>query len=120
MKVSPSIVLPFAQWPLVAPVVGEFGNGMPDHPGRATFITALAHERLAGFVHVETVYHFNCVYVAPEFENTGLTMRLIKDAVSCIPEGFSGIWLTDRNVDRLAAQIGARNIGTYRAYRKDR
>lgn len=93
---------------------------MPDHPGRASFITALSQKQLAGFVHVESLFHFNCVYVTPEHEHTGLTMRLIRDATACIPEGFSALWMTDRNVGLIARTLGWRHVGTFSVYRKDR
>lgn len=118
-----SIVLPPHQWGLVERTfVEEFDNKMPTNPDRATFITLMNSKDWAGFVHVETLYHFNVVYVKPEYgsDRQKLAMKLIHDAAQCIPAGYSGIWLTDRKVDRIASLVGARHVGDYRVYRKDR
>lgn len=121
-----SIVLPFEQWGIIEPIVtGEFGNKMPEHPNRASFITQFADGELAGFVHVETLYHFNCIYLAPRFRESrfgaaDFARRLMSEAVEKIPEGFSGLWLADRKVDRIAESLGARRLGDYTVYRKDR
>lgn len=116
-----TLILPFDEWDRVRPIVeGVFENKMPETPERATFVAAMEGETLAGFLHIESLYHFNCVYVTPEHERSGLSKQLIARASTCIPEGRSAIWLTDRNVDHLAAAVGARYVGTYRVYRKDR
>src|SRR6185369_266298 len=113
-------MLPPDRWSLVAPIVQrEFGNAMPT-PADSGFLTALDGEKLAGFIHVESLYHFACEYIAPGYEDSGLSRRLIQDAASCIPIGRSGIWFTDRTVDHIAARVGARVVGDYRVYRKDR
>lgn len=116
--------LKFEDWPLVEPfVTGEFGNAMPDNPNRATFVAAIDGDVLAGFLHVETLFHFNCVKVLPEYENQGLAVRLIEAGIQCIPAGFAGIWLADRDdkddLRLLARNLGARDVGLYRYYRRD-
>jgi GNAT superfamily N-acetyltransferase len=107
--------------PLVAPVVeGYFGNAMPVVEGKAAFYAALDGGRLAGFVHVEQLLHFNCVYVEPDYRGAALARALMGLAVARIPFGHSGVWLTERpNAGRLARSLGAREVGTYRVYRKD-
>lgn len=115
-----TLILPVERWPLVEPIVtGEFGNGMPATPGQATFLAAMEGEKLAGFIHVEHLFHFNCVYAAREYRSRGLALQLIKEAASLIPPGFSAVWLSDRNTARMAAALGAREVGQYRVYRKD-
>lgn len=114
-----TIMLPPDHWSRLEPVVRQFGNTMPS-PQDSGFLTALDGEKVAGFIHVESLYHFVCEYIAPGYEGSGLSRRLIQDAASCIPVGRSGIWLTDRKVDHIAARVGARHVGNYRVYRKDR
>lgn len=115
-----TIMLPPAEWPRIEPIVREFGNCMPT-PDDSGFLTALDGDKVAGFIHVESLYHFVNVWVDPSYANSGLSRRLIQDAASCIPIGRSGIWFTERNMDQVAAQVGARLVGSnYRVYRKDR
>lgn len=114
-----TIMLPPERWPLLEPIVSQFGNRMPT-PADSGFLTALDGEKVAGFIHVESLYHFVSEFITPGYENSGLSKRLIQDAASCIPIGRSAIWLTDRNVDRLAARLDWRHVGNYRVYRKDR
>jgi hypothetical protein len=120
--------LPLDKWPLVEKIVTEvFGNKMPTDPARDTFVALMDGDRVAGFVHVEQIFHFDCVYVDPEYANRSkMAMQLIRDAAHSIPEGHSGIWLSDRRVDNIAEMVGARLVhseedGTdrYFVYRKD-
>lgn len=117
-----TLFLPRDKWPLVAPVVaGEFNNEMPTVASQAEFFSALDGERLAGFVHIERLFHFNCVHIEQDYRDqaAGLAMRLIKEAVAAIPRGYSAVWFADRNVRKIAAELGARDIGEFRVYRKD-
>lgn len=113
------ILLP-EEWGTVYDIVTEdFRNAMPDRPDQATFLAETDGERLRGFVHIESLLHFNCVWVAEEERGTDLAVDLMRDAASRIPKGFSAVWLTDRSVGAIARRLGAREVGTYRVYRKD-
>lgn len=115
-----TIILPPDQWPLVAPIVtSEFHNAMPQTPEQTTFLTALDGAKLAGFIHVEHLFHFNCVYAAPEYRGSGLALDLIKEAAGLVPAGFSAVWLTDRKATAIANELGARDMGVWRIFRKD-
>ncbi len=118
-NIERTILLP-EEWGLVAPIVAaEFGNAMLATPAQATFPAFMDGDRLAGFVHVETLFHFNCVYLAPEYRRPGLALELMRYAIERIPAGFSGVWLTDRRVGAIAKNFGARSIGEWTVYRKD-
>jgi hypothetical protein len=117
-----SLILPFDKWNLVAPIVtGEFGNSMPTNPNRSSFVARLKPDGdVAGFVHVETLYHFAGAWVAPDLRgNPKEALSLMGDAVGRIPQGFSGLWLSDGYYDRIANLMGARLMGEYAVYRKD-
>lgn len=117
-----TVILPFKDWPLVAPIVtGEAGNSMPTDPNRACFITRFNNEdQLKGFVHVEVLYHFAYEWTSPDLRgNPKEALSLMSEAVQRIPKGFSGIWLADGQYDRIAHLMGARRVGEYTVYRKD-
>lgn len=98
----------------------DFNNDMPVSPDQAVFLGAYHGEEMAAWVHVEHLYHFNCVRVKAQYRETGLALRLIKEAASRIPAGHSAIWLTPRSAaNKIAPLVGARNIGTYQVFRKD-
>lgn len=119
MGAMKTLILPPDQWPLVEPIVtGEFGNGMPG-PEQSTFLAKMSNEKLAGFIHIEHLFHFNCVYVAPEHRHSGFALQLIEEAAARIPRGFSAVWLTDRRTTQLAKSLGARDLGIWRIFRKD-
>lgn len=92
---------------------------MPIRPDQASFLAEVDGDTLRGFVHVENLLHFNCVWVADGERKSSLAFDLIRDAVSRIPKGFSGVWMMDRNMGAVARRLGAREVGTYRIYRKD-
>lgn len=114
-------ILDPAEWPLVAPLVrGLFRNSMPETPAQGSFLAALDGYCLVGFVHVEQLFHFNCVYVAPPRRGTDLALRLMSDAASRVPAGHSAFLLSDRPaIGRLAEALGASDRGTWRYWRKD-
>lgn len=113
-------ILTVDEWAMVEPVVvGDFGNSMPATADQATFFAETRRRELAAFVHIEHLLHFNCVYVAPQLRGTGLGLDLMRDAIARIPEGFSGIWMTDRSAGRLARRFKARELGQFTVYRKD-
>ena len=123
-----TIILPFEQWPLVEPIVTkEFRDAMPLTPAQSDFVALRDGQSVAGFLHVEHLYHFNSLYIMPEYRNQGLAMRLIRKATSSIPPLHSGIWLApadkgdsiESKARRLAIDMGAREVGVYRVFRKD-
>jgi len=124
----PIIYLPFERWAEIAPQVNAFGNVMPESDKRAGFLTMMNNDRVAGFVHVETLYHFAGVQVNAEYgaNRAEMALELIRAASVSIPEGYSGIWLTDKRVDEIATLAAARLVqsetGTdrYYVYRRDR
>jgi len=128
-----TIVLPFEDWGRVRQVVTDvFGNAMPEHPGRASFVALedAEHPDRISFAHVETIYHVAGVYIDPRYgpkERTENAMQLIRDVAGAVPDGYSGIWLSDRRIDRIAGLVGARLVHSeqdetdrYFVYRKDR
>jgi hypothetical protein len=128
-----TITLEQKDWPLVEPIVtGVFGNPMPADPKRDGFVALVNGDNKPGevpFLHLETLYHFNCVYVPERFgkERKNIAMRLIRDAAHSIPKGSSGLWLSDRRVDLIASSVGAYLVHSeqdetdrYYVYRKDR
>ncbi len=117
-----TIVLPFADWSLVEPVVTQtFGNAMPASAESDSFIARMDGDRLAGFLHVETLYHFNSLFVTPEYRNAGIGPGLFRDGLECIPPGFSAIVMADRrDWQHWARYVGARDLGMCRILRKDR
>lgn len=128
-----TIALDIKDWPLVeADFTRRMGNAMPTDPLRDSFVALFEPGMKAGqvpFLHLETVYHFNCVVVPEEYgyHRRNMALRLIRDAATCIPAGQSAIWLSDRRVDMIASAVGARLVhdqvdGTnrYYVYRKDR
>jgi hypothetical protein len=123
-----TLILPFEQWPLVEPVVrGEFRNAMPQTPHQASFLTALDGDRLAGFVHVETVFNLNSVYVAPEYRGagrrSGLLWQLITETDALLTskcQGFSAIAMPEaRSHMKMYKLFGGRSLGLHEVWRKD-
>ena len=114
-------ILSHDQWHLVEPIVKSFGDPMPLSPKQTTFHVAMDGDHLAAVLRVEQLFHFVNVFVQPEYRNGGkLALALMQEASECIPEGFSGIWLSDRKVPTIAKVLGARDLGMWRVYRKDR
>lgn len=109
------------EWDIVAPhVAGEFRNSMPATPEQGSFLAEMDGDRLAGFVHVETLFHFAGTWVAPEYRRSRLGLSLLLDAALRIPEGFSGVLMTERrNAMRTARLFGAREVGQFHVYRRD-
>lgn len=116
-----TIVLPYEQWDRVAPLVtGMFGNAMPQNPQSDTFIARMDGDRLAAFLHVEMLYHFNSLFVDPEYRNQGIAPQLFIDSLSGITPGFSAIVMADRREWQYWARaVGARDLGLCRILRKD-
>lgn len=111
------------EWPLIAPLLGgTFRDAMPTDPNQSAFHAAFDGERLAAFLNIETVYHFNDLYVAPAYRQTSIAWRLMKEADSLLQQvpGSSAIVLTDEpRVARLTIRLGATDRGLWRMYRKD-
>lgn len=117
-----SRVLTFEEWPLVRPILtnpAEFDNGMPTNPEQSTFPVLMDGDKLAAFLLVEHLLHFNSVYVVPEYRNQGCAQRLIRSAVASIPPGHSAIWITPTDVHGIAHRFGFRELAPSRIYRKD-
>lgn len=116
-----SIILPFEQWSLVEPIYTgpEFQNAMPATPEQATFPVLMDGDKLAAFLLVEHLYHFNSVKVMPEYRGQGFAQQLIREAVARIPAGHSAIWITDSQHPLAAKRVGARDLGLCQVYRKD-
>lgn len=114
------LFLPFADWSLVEPAyVAESGNAMPETPDQALFPVIMDGEKLAAFMLVEHLYHFNSVQVMPEYRGQGFAQQLIRFAVARIPPAHSAIWITDSDHPLAAERFGARDLGQCRVYRKD-
>lgn len=108
------------EWNQVAPIVtGEFNNAMPKTSAQGGFLAALDGERLAGFVHIEHLFHLVSTYVAPEYRRTGLGWELLMDAAARTPPGFSVALLTKRVRNKMAAVVGAYKVGNFNFYRRD-
>lgn len=114
------------EWPLVAPVLrGEFACAMPKSPAQASFLAAFDGSELAAFVHVETLFHMNALYVAERHRGAGLkgsrlAMRLAAEADALVPAGFSAVVLSDRpSLARLMRRLGGRELTASSMVRKD-
>lgn len=117
-----AVILPPEQWWQIEPIVrGEFGDALPRVTDQATFLAAMDGEKVAGFFHVESLLHFNSLYVAREYRGNGVAHALVTEAVSRIPEGFSAVWLRPINEKggRTARHFGGRKLGIFEVYRKD-
>jgi GNAT superfamily N-acetyltransferase len=116
-----TIVLPFEDWSMIAPIYEgpEFQNSLPVTPEQATFPALMDGDKLAAFMLVEQLYHFNAIYVMPEYRGQSLAQRLIRAAVRSIPPGHSAIWMTDSKHPLAAKRLGARDLGLCQVYRKD-
>lgn len=113
-------ILEPSEWPLVAPVVtGEFRNSMPVRGDQSSFLAAFDGESLAGFVHVETLFHINCVFVKPCYRRAGLGLALLAAAAGRVPQGFSAIAIAPRSPELLARFLGARPLGRQQIFRRD-
>lgn len=115
-------VLPFEDWSTIADIVTrEFNDGMPTSTDQATFAALMDGDKLAAFLHVEKLYHFNSLYVMPDYRKQGCARQLLRSASASIPEHESAIWLgpTDRG-EIFARGFGFRDLGIYRVFRKDR
>src|SRR5262245_21028567 len=114
------IRLPPDDWPLIAPIVSNtFGDGMPTDPQQTQFRVALDEQNsIRAFLRMERLYHMVNVYVSPfeRHRSASLAREMITDADRCIPTGFSAIWITRKPYDRLAQQIGARDLGVFHVY----
>lgn len=110
-----------AEWSLIAPMMSaEFGNMMPIDPAQAAFLAAFADEKLAGFVHIERLFHAHCLYVAPEYRHTRAAYHMMHGVDARIPAGHSAIVLTDtEEVEDMLRRMGARDAGAWRLWRKD-
>lgn len=109
------------EWSLIEGAMKRvFNNDMPVTPDQAVFLGLYDEAKLAGWIHIEHLYHFNCVYIEAQYRQTGLGLRLIKEATDRIPAGHSAIWITDRHVaNKIAPKLGARNLGNFQVFRKD-
>lgn len=116
-----TIVLPFENWSAVESIVREeFCNGMPQRRESDTFIARFDGDKLAGFVHVEHLYHFNSLYVAPEYRGQGIAAGMFLDALGCVPPGFSAVALIPENKrSTWARYVNARDLGLLHVWRKD-
>lgn len=113
------ILLP-EEWDKVAPIVtGEFNNAMPQTPAQGGFLAALDGERLAGFVHIESLFHLVSTYVFPDYRRTGLGWDLLMEAAARTPPGFSVALLTTRTRTKMAKVVGAHRVGNFNFYRRD-
>jgi len=109
-----TIILPVDRWPLVAPIVqGEFGNAMPTTPAQSTFLAAVDGNKLAGFIHVETLLNLNSIYVAPEYRRTRLPWQLMVEVDSLLAamKGFSAIAFPDEPSHiKMYQRFGGRDL----------
>lgn len=120
-----SEILPRERWGEIAPVFREqFNDAMPVTPEQATFPALFDSDgdagKLVGFFHVEHLFHFNSLYIVPQYRNQGLALRLATEAVSRIPLGYSALWLNPGEHGRcFAERMGFRDLGKFTAFRKD-
>lgn len=117
-------ILPVEKWPLVAPTVREeFGNSMPVTSLQSTFLAALEGDKLAGFIHVESLLNLNSIYVAPEHRRTRLPWRLITECDARLAQmrGFSAIAFPDyESHTKMYERFGGRKLDTpFGVWRKD-
>lgn len=117
-----TLALPQEYWGLLEAVVrGTFRDEMPTDPRQSTFRASFDGKRLAGFVHIESLYHVNLIYAAPEYRHTGLVWKMMEDVDRILTgTGHSGIVLTDEpGVARYLKKLGATDRGVWRYLRKD-
>lgn len=117
------ILLP-EEWGLVAPIVtGEFENAMPQTPQQATFLAAMDGERLAGFIHIETLFNLNSIYVLPGYRRTRLPWQMMSDIDARLTrmKGFSAIAFPDaRSHIKMYRRFGGRELdASLGVWRKD-
>lgn len=117
-----SRILQPEEWETVGPIVrAELGHPMPS-PLQSTFPCLFDGDNVAGFVWVEHLYHFNSVYVMPEYRHQGLARRLLFEAAAKIPKGHAAICLPDpkqEHLIHLAERMGARRLLSRVVLRKD-
>lgn len=119
-----TVILPFENWSLVEREMrDEFNNAMPVSPEQSTFLTALDGEKLAGFLNLETIFHYNCLYVSPEYKRLNVAYRLVREAdalVASLARGYSAIALAESPaVESMLKRMGMRLIGERQVFRKD-
>lgn len=127
-KELPTIILPHDRWSEIEHIEAEaFDDIMPPTPRQTAFLAAVAgNSDLAGHLRVEQLYDFTAlyhlvhVYTKPDHRNrASLALQLMTEAAECIPEGFSGIWLTRKPYPQLAKALGAQELGQFWTYRRD-
>lgn len=113
--------LPPERWHEIADIVREqFQDAMPVTPAQATFPALFDGDQLVAFLHVEHLFHFNSLYVVPQYRDQGLALRMAQEAVRRMPLGESAIWLAPGvRGARFVEQLGARKVGVFTVYRKD-
>lgn len=112
-------IIKSANWSEIAAIVHGEGLPMPAI-GTATFPALRDGDRLAAFLRVEHLYHFNYVMVMPEYRGSRVGLQLIEEATAHIPSNHSAIWLTEPGIaQRIARSMGWRNVGVSDVFRKD-
>lgn len=110
------------EWEKVAPTVRrELGYPMPS-PQQSTFPCLFDGDEVAAFFWIEHLYHFNTLYVMPEYRHQGLARQLLFKAAAQIPKGHAAICLPDPKQERLihlAERMGARQLLSRVVLRKD-
>lgn len=112
-------IIKAAGWDEIEPIIRGERLAMPEI-GTATFPALRDGSNLAAFLRVEHLYHFNYVYVMPEYRGSRVGLQLIEEATAHIPAHHSAIWLTEPGIaQRIARTMGWRNVGLSDVFRKD-
>ncbi|HKS27832.1 MAG TPA: hypothetical protein VJS44_08435 [Pyrinomonadaceae bacterium] len=119
-----SKILTLDEWDLVAPIVrGVFRNAMPTTEAQAVFPAVMHGENLAGFIHLEALFHYNSIWVAPEHRNNPrVAMRLMLDAHERLSQlhGFSAIAMPEAESHiKMYKRFGGRSLGVHEVWRRD-
>lgn len=98
-----------------------FQDSMPTDPEQGGFLALMDQEKIAAFLHIETLFHFNSIYVESAYRHQNAARTLLREAANRIPAGNSAIWLMNpaERGDALARALGGRELGTYTVFRKD-
>ena len=109
------------EWHSIAEIYErEFDNRMPDNPAQSLFYGVFLENKIVGFAHVETVFHLNAFYLAPETRNNHLASAIFDTLDRRLPPEIPLIALPDKGLSKLLQSYGFRNLGEMGIYRRDK